>query len=97
MATKERTFSHAEEAGYVDYSREAQPAKKTDQHPIAWFETVMVVRAEVPLFADGTASFGQALDAHLEERAMEGVEVQNITLNITHDMWKEFSGKVRGN
>lgn len=61
---------------------------------IAGLEIVKVVREFVPITEGGDRTFGQIIDAQLEEAAMNHIEVQQITFSIEREEWFQFADAV---
>lgn len=73
----------------------AATAGDTLAPPIAMIEITKLVRQHVPVQGGGDMSFGAMLDAHLEETAMAGEEVQSVKFEINPDTWAEYSHGMR--
>lgn len=63
--------------------------------PVAYFETVKVIRTAEPIFATGKSglTFGQALDRHLEACAREGIEVQSVKIDMAEGEWAGYAAQ----
>jgi hypothetical protein len=78
----------------------ASQAEATDRRggqkvPVASFVVVKVVREHIPMYGDGTATFGELLDQHLRKAALDGAEVQSVEFEIAPEPWGMFAHSVR--
>lgn len=71
----------------------SNPEPGRDATPIGGFELVKLVRIHVPIYAgeSGVHSIGRLLDAHMEETALAGEELQSVTLNVSPEHWESFA------
>ena len=64
---------------------------------IGGIEIVKVVRDHAPIYGDGTATYGQCIDAQMKEAAMAGDEIQTISLHIEKEDWIAYASRVQNN
>jgi hypothetical protein len=81
------------ERGYA----EAAPAEATDQPTIGTLVMTIVTRRSVPILGGGFGSIGGVVDAHMEEAAMGGEEVRDVTVEVGPEFWSAFAARVNEN
>ncbi len=73
----------------------ASGRSEDDPANIGGFEIVKIVRQFVPIKpGEGGRSMGEALDAQLEEAAMNGDEIRSIELTVSESWWNDYAAKV---
>lgn len=86
----------------MTYAKKASPHAEmsdedTSQPIIAGFEIKKVVREYVTIRGGGASTFGELLDANLKIMALNGDEVQTVSLEVNPDAWNEYSQAIRDN
>lgn len=71
-------------------------ARSSDPPPVGFLEVRKVVREHIPVHADadGHNTVGGYIDSVLADTAIEGGEVQSLTLELTEEYWKRLAAHV---
>lgn len=73
---------------------EAVPAIEGEKIVIADITMSVVTERHVPIFSGFSGSWGDVVNANLEEAAMNGDTVTSFTLDIPKETWDKFAKSV---